>query len=84
MAFEPMETPQNYRFATVSTFELRFTGTYTKSKVTPKKAVIDVKVRMSDGSRARLKMKVPLVESEDPSGPPQPPALQSEPSYNEP
>jgi hypothetical protein len=74
MSQEPLTTPQNYRFATVSTFDLRFTGTYKKSKVAPKTAIIDVKVRMSDGSRARFKGKMPLVESNDPTGLPQPPA----------
>ena len=64
---EPVEAPQNYRYATVNTFHLRFLGQYTKHQVSPKMAFVDVKVRFSDGSRARLREKTSLVLGEDSS-----------------
>jgi len=67
MSFEQFETPTNYRFSTVNTFHLCFVGKYEKAQTTPKTASIDVKARLSDGSSARLREKVPLVAGEDSS-----------------
>jgi len=57
---EPINTPTNYRFATVNTFQLRFTGQYEKRSEIPKTAFIDVKTKLSDGSRARLRKTIDL------------------------
>ena len=66
MSLEPFKTPVNYGYASANTFKLCFTGEYAKAIVAPKTANIGVKTRMSDGSSARLKKKIPLVD-ESPS-----------------
>ena len=67
MRLEPLETPMNFQFATLNTFRLRFGGQYVKSKTTPTTAFIDIKARLSDGSRARLRNKIVLQSEENPS-----------------
>ena len=69
MKLEPFNAPTNFQFAALNTFELRFVGQYVKSKTPPTAAFIDVKVRLSDGSRARLRKKIDLETDENPSEP---------------
>ena len=66
MSFQPLgRGPQNYRFASVSTFHLSFVGEYPKSQPIPKYAVINVKAKMSDGSGAQIREKMPLVPKDE-------------------
>jgi len=67
MRLEPIKAPTNFQFATLNTLQLRFIGQYVKSKTIPTTAFIDVKTRLSDGSRARLRTKVDLASDEIPS-----------------
>ncbi len=69
MRLEPIKAPTNYQFAVLNTFQLRFVGQYVKSKINPTAAFIDVKARLSDGSRARLRKQVVLGSDESPSEP---------------
>jgi hypothetical protein len=69
MKLEPLKAPTNFQFAVLNTFQLRFVGQYVKSKTTPTMAFIDVKVRLSDGSRARLRKQISLHSDEKTSEP---------------
>ena len=69
MITEPFKTPTNYAHASVNTFALLFKGAYTKSETLPNTASIDVKARMSDGSKARFRRKLSLVASDDSTEP---------------
>lgn len=69
MKLEPIKAPTNYQFAALNTFKLRFVGQYVKSKTTPTAAFIDVKARLSDGSRARLRRQMVLDSDEKTSEP---------------
>ena len=69
MTLEPIKSPTNFQFAVLNTFKLHFVGQYVKSKTTPTTALIDVKARFSDGSRARLRVKIDLETDENPSEP---------------
>ncbi len=72
MTREPLETPTNYAYATVNTFNLRFTGTYDISRGTPKRDSLDVTAKLSDGSKARFKEKTDLGPGPDSPSPEQP------------
>ncbi|MBI4321313.1 MAG: hypothetical protein HY675_22710 [Chloroflexi bacterium] len=63
LQLEPIKAPLNYQFATVNTFQLGFTGHYSKLTPPPKMAVIEIRAKMSDGTKARLHTKIPLVET---------------------
>ncbi|MFC2059476.1 hypothetical protein ACFLTZ_00370 [Chloroflexota bacterium] len=65
----PINAPTNFQFATVNTFHLRFSGQYEKRIKIPTTAFIDVKARLSDGSRARLRRNSTLDSSEDSNQP---------------
>ena len=63
LKLQPVNSPTNYQFATVNTFHLSIVGQYTKRETLPKMASIDVKARLSDGSKARLRENMPLTPS---------------------
>ena len=69
MKLEPVQTPTNYQYAVLNTFQLRFVRQYVKPKTNPTKAFIDVKARFSDGSQARLRKQIVLDNGEKPSEP---------------
>lgn len=69
LKLEPIKAPTNFRFAALNTYHLCFVGQYVKPKAIPKTAFIDVKARLSDGSRARLRMKKDLEIDESPNEP---------------
>ena len=66
MKLEPIKAPQNYAYATVNTFDLKFVGDYAKTIKAPKEATVDVRARLSDGSKARLRQRFPLTYDEPP------------------
>lgn len=57
MTLQEVKTPTNYGFATVNTFPLLFTGECPKGLQLPSPVFIDVRAHLSDGARARFKMK---------------------------
>lgn len=64
---QPIKAPNNFAFAAVNTFHLHFVGYYVERKIPPTTAFIDVKAKLSDGSRARLRRKITLQMIEKPS-----------------
>ena len=65
----PIKVPINSNISVLNTFPLHFVGQYVKSKTLPQAALIDVKARFSDGSKARLRKKVILESADNPNEP---------------
>lgn len=55
------DTPMNWSFAAANTFRLVFTGEYTKQAKVPTEALVDIRGKFSDGSKASNRSRLPLV-----------------------
>lgn len=67
MSLEPIKAPTNFRFAVLNNFQICFTGKYVNTDTLPQSATVDVKVKLSDGSKAKLHEIVTLCVEDNPN-----------------